>query len=80
KWDFSQVSKLRWGKYTAKLLLIYDDGKRDVPIEAEVSFWVVPWRIVIGGLLIAIFVFIGMKSTFQNWYGKIRGLSNKKKK
>ncbi|MDO8240681.1 MAG: hypothetical protein Q7T51_01735, partial [Candidatus Moranbacteria bacterium] len=47
KWDFSQVSKLRWGKYTAKLLLIYDDGKRDVPIEAEVSFWVVPWRIVI---------------------------------
>jgi hypothetical protein len=46
KWNFGDVSKLRWGKYTAKLLLIYDDGKRDVPIEAEVSFWVIPWRII----------------------------------
>jgi len=58
KWDFSQVSKLRWGKYTAKLLLIYDDGHRDVPIEAEVSFWVVPWRLIFGsvGILIAFFL------------------------
>ena len=47
KWNFADASKLRWGKYTAKLLLIYDDGKRDVPIEAEVSFWVVPWRLIV---------------------------------
>ncbi|MDP2838167.1 MAG: hypothetical protein Q8O53_02720, partial [Candidatus Moranbacteria bacterium] len=44
KWDWNDASKLRFGKYTAKLLLIYDDGQRDVPIEGEVSFWVVPWR------------------------------------
>ena len=46
KWDWGQASKLRWGKYTAKMLLIYDDGQRDVPIEGEVSFWVVPWRLI----------------------------------
>jgi hypothetical protein len=63
KWNFGEVSKLRWGKYTAKLLLIYDDGKRDVPIEAEVSFWVIPWRIIGGSFAILfIFFFLGRLS------------------
>ncbi|MFZ2299930.1 MAG: hypothetical protein WAW00_02245, partial [Candidatus Moraniibacteriota bacterium] len=39
RWDWNDASKLRFGKYQAKLLLIYDDGTRDVPIEGEVSFW-----------------------------------------
>jgi hypothetical protein len=46
KWDFKDASKLRFGKYTAKLLMVYDDGQKDVPLEGEVSFWVVPWRLV----------------------------------
>ncbi|MBI2439455.1 MAG: hypothetical protein HYV45_02555, partial [Candidatus Moranbacteria bacterium] len=46
KWDWNDASKLRFGKYQAKLLLIYDDGTRDIPIEGMVSFWVVPWRII----------------------------------
>lgn len=45
-WDFEQASKLRFGKYTATLLLVYDDGTRDIPIEGVVSFWVMPWRII----------------------------------
>jgi hypothetical protein len=55
-WNFSQVSKLRFGHYTAKLALVYNDGQRDVPISGSVSFWVVPWRIVgaIAALLILI--------------------------
>jgi hypothetical protein len=65
KWDFSQVSKLRFGKYTAKLLLVYDDGQRDVPIEATVSFWLVPWRLVIYIFIIivvpALLVYLYMK-------------------
>jgi hypothetical protein len=56
KWNFGEVSKLRWGKYTAKLLLIYDDGKRDIPVESEVSFWVVPWRLMIVALINAIII------------------------
>jgi hypothetical protein len=54
KWNFGEVSKLRWGKYTAKLLLIYDDGKRDIPVESEVSFWVVPWRVIVYSILIPV--------------------------
>ncbi len=45
-WDWQEASKLRFGKYTAKLLLVYDDGERDVPIEGVVTFWVMPWRVV----------------------------------
>ena len=54
RWDWNDASKLRFGKYQAKLLLIYDDGTRDVPIEGEVSFWVVPWRMLIALLVVGI--------------------------
>ena len=64
RWDWQQASKLRFGKYTAKLLLVYDDGTRDVPIEGVVSFWVVPWRLVGGGIFIAIFFLIGIYNRF----------------
>jgi hypothetical protein len=65
KWNWSEASKLRYGKYTAKMILVYDDGQRDIPMEAEVSFWVVPWRLVIYTLLVilipALIVYIFMK-------------------
>ncbi|MEI7621284.1 MAG: hypothetical protein WCJ51_01995 [Candidatus Moraniibacteriota bacterium] len=79
KWNFSEVSKLRWGKYTAKMLLIYDDGKKDVPVEAQVFFWVIPWRIIVGGLFVAIFVLIGLKSTIFNLTRNVSSLMKKKK-
>ncbi len=59
-WDFSQIKKLRFGKYTALMLLAYDDGKRDVPIEASLSFWVVPWRILIGVGVVVILLLFGV--------------------
>jgi len=34
-YDFSKTNKLRFGKYYAHLTLIYDDGAKDVPIEAR---------------------------------------------
>ncbi len=71
-WDWGQASKLRWGKYTAKMLLIYDDGQRDVPIEGEVSFWVIPWRLVAGGIFILVFVLIGLRSTLRSTMAKLR--------
>lgn len=70
-WNFENTSRLRFGKYTATMLLIYDDGTRHVPIEGVVSFWVVPWRLVAGGLFIALFFFIGMKSTFGKLWRRL---------
>jgi hypothetical protein len=71
-WDFSKVQHLKFGHYTANLLAVYDNGSRDVPLEASVSFWVVPWRIiafiiVVGGLAI-----YGLWTSGRNLYKKIR--------
>jgi hypothetical protein len=71
KWDTSQLRNLRFGKYTATVVMIYDDGTRDVPVEATVSFWVIPWRLLIGGLIIAIFVGIGVWVTIRKGFLKV---------
>jgi hypothetical protein len=54
KWDFSKAAKLRFGHYTAQLLLVYNDGQRDIPITGSLSFWVVPWRLIIVSLIFLI--------------------------
>jgi hypothetical protein len=33
-------------------VLVYDNGQRDVPMEAYVSFWIIPWRLIIYALLL----------------------------
>ncbi len=47
RWDWSKMADFRIGPYTAKLVAIYNDGERDVPIEREVTFWVIPWRTIL---------------------------------
>jgi hypothetical protein len=64
-WNISQVSKLRFGHYTAKLALVYNDGQRDIPISGELSFWVIPWRLIIGLVVVLAFMAIGFWSTFR---------------
>lgn len=59
-WDKFSMSKLRFGKYNAKLVMVYNDGQGDVSNEATLSFWVIPWRIIGGLLLIGIFVAAGL--------------------
>ena len=67
-WNFGQVSKLRFGHYTAQLALVYNDGHRDVPITGSLSFWVVPWRLIIFIILIitapALLVYFIMRRRF----------------
>jgi hypothetical protein len=62
KWDISKINSFRIGKYTAHLVMVYNDGKRDVPLEAVVSFWVFPWKIMLGGFILALLVLLGIKS------------------
>jgi hypothetical protein len=71
KWDFSKGSKLRIGHYTAHALLAYDDGKIDVPLEATVSFWVIPWRLILLGIAIPVVPALAVY-LFTNWRFKRR--------
>lgn len=72
KWDFTQVQNLRFGKYTATLVAVYDDGQRDVPVEAVVTFWVIPWRIIGGFLLIVGLIGIGVWATVRSAWKNVR--------
>lgn len=79
KWDFPKASNLRIGKYTAKLVLVYDDGQRDVPIQGEVSFWVIPWRLLVVAALVMILVGIGLWTTGRHVWRKIKGMRTGKR-
>ncbi len=71
-WDLTQANKLRFGHYTATLTMAYNDGTRDVPVEAEVGFWVIPWRIIAGVLLVLALVGLGLRSSIRNLWRRIR--------
>jgi len=58
--DWGKAAKFRIGEYTANLLLVYDDGQRDVPIEAATKFHVIPWKILLVIALIAVLIIVGI--------------------
>lgn len=64
-WD--RLTHFRIGKYTAHLLLVYDNGKRDVPLESNTNFWVVPYTIL-GGVIVGIFIIVILGRLWLSWY------------
>lgn len=62
KFDFSKMDKFRIGKYDATVVLVYDNGERDVPIQATVSFWIIPWKLIGLGLVVLVLILLGLKS------------------
>lgn len=79
-WNLGETGKLRFGKYKATLLLAYDDGEKDVPIEAVLTFWVIPWRIIFGVLLFVVVLLAGLYAIARNIFGWGRGRTKKQKK
>jgi hypothetical protein len=83
QWNFSKASHLRFGHYTAKLLMVYNDGTSDVPLQATLSFWVVPWLPLTILLVVLLFVGVGLWSTSKGLWRKVHKISplhNKKNK
>lgn len=72
EWNFSEADKFRIGKYTANLLMVYDNGERDVLIESQQSFWVVPWRIMAAMTVVAIFALFGLWNMIAPIFRNIR--------
>lgn len=76
-WDLSKVSKLRIGHYNARLLMAYDDGTRDVPLEANLSFWVIPWRLIFLAIAVPVVPSVAVYMIMK-WRFKRRALKAKK--
>lgn len=47
KWDFGNTDTFRFGRYYARATVVYNNGTRDIPTYAVVSFWVIPWKIML---------------------------------
>lgn len=75
-WNWANAADFRLGRYTAKLVAVYSDGKHDIPIEGSVSFWVVPWKILLGMFVVALLVLVGLWSLVRKI---IRGVKRLRK-
>lgn len=61
-WNWNNLGAFRMGQYTAKLVAVYNDGQRDVPIILETTFWVIPWKILLGALVVLALIGFGVWS------------------
>lgn len=74
EWNLSQADRSRLGAYTAHLLLVYDNGERDVPIESYTTFWVIPWKVLLIIGIASALSLIGLLATGKNlWHMVQRG-------
>lgn len=81
KWDNGKdqsLANFRIGYYVAKAVVIYNDGVRDVPVIAEVGFWIIPWKILAGVAVILILIGFGVWTIISKiWKVSHRGKKTK---
>jgi hypothetical protein len=77
-WDWGKAQNFRFGKYTAKAIVVYNDGQRDIPIEAAIEFWVIPWKLLLAVLIIAALLVVGVVTILKKTV-LLSKKSNKKK-
>ena len=61
KFNWDKLTDFRIGPYTASLLMVYDNGVRDVTLESKTTFWVFPWKIIGGFIVTLIIIIVGIK-------------------
>lgn len=61
-WVWSNLSDFRIGRYTADLVAVYNNGNVEVPIQGQVSFWVIPWVALIVFLVVGLLLLFGLWS------------------
>lgn len=56
--NWNKLTDFRIGPYTAQLLMVYDDGNKDVTIEGSTTFWVIPYTALAVIIISLIVLFI----------------------
>lgn len=68
--NWNKVTDMRFGKYTANLIVVYDDGTRDVPIEASKSFWIIPWKSLIVAIIAVVIIVLGIRWILRRYINR----------
>lgn len=71
QYHFDKVLDLRVGKYTARAIIIVNNGEKDIPMESITTFTIVPWKIILGLIVFALFAFIGVANTLKSIFSKV---------
>lgn len=79
-WNWNKLSSIRFGEYTAKLVAIFDDGHRDIPLDAQTKFWVFPWQMLLAILAIVALVGAGLWVIVSNIVRLTKRIGHKKLK
>jgi len=56
--NWNKLTSLRIGKYDATLLLVFDNGTKDIPLEGKLSFWVFPYKLILVVIILLIAIFL----------------------
>jgi hypothetical protein len=67
KINWNKLTSFRIGPYEAKLLMVYDDGEKDVTIEGVTTFWVLPYKAIAVILIILVLIIVALRF-FLKWY------------
>lgn len=57
--NWNLLTHFRIGKYTAHLLMVYDNGTNDVSMESSTTFWIIPYTMIgiaTAGLIIIVLI------------------------
>ncbi len=76
-WNFSNITKLRIGQYTAKLIMVYNNGSVDVPLASSLNFWVVPWKLILMGIAVLALIGYGIYSGIKSLSKKFKRIKGK---
>ncbi len=71
-WSGTNLSKLRFGRYYAHLTMTYNDGTKDIPIDQELAFWVVPWKLLFVLLIIGLLALAGLYGIGRSIWRKVK--------
>jgi len=78
KWDLANIKDFRFGRYYAGLTLVYNNGSRIVPLKAVISFWVIPWKLLLVLLVILVLIGFALWSAGRGIYRKIKKIKTNK--
>jgi hypothetical protein len=80
QWNYADANNFRFGKYYAHLVLAYSNGQRDIPIVATVSFWVIPWKLILIALVLLLIpiTMLIMALRYRHMYRKSRRSTKEK--
>jgi hypothetical protein len=67
-WD--RLTSFRIGKYDANLLMVFDNGTKDIPLEANLSFWVFPYKLIAGLIVGLIIIILLVRLALKNYVNR----------